>query len=223
MLDTLLASLKGADPFEVAHGLSESDARRMLAQQWAALDRLASDDPAGYAEHLQAMAREAGVKLPDGMAERARGAAAAKPGGVFQRLGWSALPRVVPLRVRRVMHSAFIKLTDCHQHSLASQHQMRHRQPPRPPAQLASSSSSSSSSSPPSPCSSSWPHAHPPPHPTPPTAAPAAQQHQERPPRPARAPSRAARRSSRRFPVRLAAQQQRLHSTRSSSLNSWQK
>ena len=77
MLDTLLAALHGADPFEAAHGVGADEARRVLAEQWRELDRLAAADPAGYARHLEAAARGAGVALPSGALDRAASAAAA--------------------------------------------------------------------------------------------------------------------------------------------------
>ncbi|GBF96916.1 hypothetical protein Rsub_08996 [Raphidocelis subcapitata] len=76
MLDALLATLHGAEPFQAAYGVSEAEARQRLSAQWRELDRLAHDDPAGYAAHLEAMARDAGVALPPGVVRRAAAAAA---------------------------------------------------------------------------------------------------------------------------------------------------
>lgn len=77
MLESVLAALNGADPFEATWGVGLGDARRLLAQQWQELDRLAKADPAAYGEHLKAVASEAGMALPPAFVERAVGSAAA--------------------------------------------------------------------------------------------------------------------------------------------------
>jgi hypothetical protein len=48
-----------------------------LLQQWQELDRLAARDPAAYRRHLEGLAREVGVALPSGFAERAESTAGA--------------------------------------------------------------------------------------------------------------------------------------------------
>lgn len=91
MLDTsaLIATLRGAEPFQAAYGVSEAEARQRLSAQWRELDRLARDDPTGYARNLEALAREAGVKLPLGMVQQQRAAAAGGDGGWGSRyLAW---------------------------------------------------------------------------------------------------------------------------------------
>lgn len=48
-----------------------------MRAQWAELDALAARDPAGYAAHLETMAREAGAALPPSMVQQLAAAAAA--------------------------------------------------------------------------------------------------------------------------------------------------